>query len=374
MADVPPTPGPAPDHPLAALGWRPELEPLFAPHQAAGFELARVAVQDKHHYLVCTAREELIAHITGKVIHEAAHDGDLPKVGDWVAVSLPLGESKAVIHHVLPRRTKLSRKVPGPRVLEQVLATNMDVVFVVQALDSSFDPRKFERYLTIVHASGAQPVVVLNKSDVCPDMGRPLARARAVAGDAPVATVSAQTGHHLEELRQWIQPGVTVVFIGPSGVGKSSLINRLYGEEIQHTIEVRESDAKGRHATSRRELIVLPGGGLLIDTPGLRECQLWTEEQGPGLADAFGDVEELALQCHFSGCSHTQEARCAVLAAVADGRLSRARHRNFLKLRDERAQLATARNTAAQIVRKRQTQAAQRAFQKRKHGDYEEPE
>lgn len=367
-----PTPGPLPGHPLAPLGWRPELESHFAPFLAAGLEPARVAVQDKHHYLVCTAQAELLAQITGKLIHTAAHDGELPKVGDWVAVSVLSGEAKAVIHHVLPRFTKLARKVPGRRIEEQVLATNMDVVFVVQALDVSFDPRKLERYLVLAHESGAQPVVVLNKTDLCPAVARRIEEARKIAGNAPLAAVSAKTGHHLKELEHWIHAGETAVFIGTSGVGKSSLINRLYGEEIQHTIEVRASDAKGRHTTSRRELIVLPGGGLLIDTPGLRECQLWTE--GQGLEDAFLDLEELALQCHFTGCSHAKEARCAVLAAVADGRVSAARHQSFLKLRGERAQLATARVQSAQIQRKRQTQAAQRAFHKLKHGDYEEPE
>ena len=372
MSDSPPASVPAPFNPLTTLGWTPALDELFAPFRAAGLEPARVAVEDKHHYLVCTAQAELLAQITGKFLHDAPSTAELPKVGDWAAVSRLPGENKAAIHYILPRRTKLSRKVPGRRIEEQVLATNIDTVFVVQALDASFDPRKFERYLVMIHESGAQPVVVLNKTDLCPAVERRMAEAHAAAGAVPIVAVSAKTGFHLRELKQWLGEGLTLAFVGPSGVGKSTLINRLYGEEIQDTIPVRDSDAKGRHTTSRRELIILPQGGLLIDTPGLREFHVWVAEHG--LGDAFPEIERLAVSCHCRACSHTREPRCAVLEALGRGQLTRASYDSFQKLRGELEQVQAALVKSSQLERKRQTQAAQRAFQKLKHGDFEEPE
>jgi len=349
---------------LQRLGWNASFEEEFAEFRAQGYEPARVAVEDKHQYMVLTTDAELAGIVAGKLLHNSASHADLPKVGDWVAVSVLPNEAKAVIHHVLRRRTRLSRKVPGRETEEQVLVTNIEVAFVVQALDGSFNARRMQRHLVTVYESGAKPVVVLNKVDLCDKAVEALEEAQQAAGDTPVIEVSARTGQGIDQLNEFIRPGLTVVFIGSSGVGKSSLINRLYGEEIQPTLEVRESDSKGRHATTWREMILLPNGGLVIDTPGTREFHMWLAEDG--IQEAFGEIEELATQCHFRDCQHTVEKRCAVRAAVETEQLSRERYENYLKLRQEVARLEQAQTQRGYLERKKQTKVAQRAFNKSK--------
>ena len=322
-----------PDLSLARLGWNAEWEAAFAPHRERNFKAGRVAVQDKHHYVLFAEEGELIAQIAGKLFHALKSDATLPKVGDWVAFKQPPGEAKAVIHAVLPRRTKLGRKIPGRETEEQILVTNIDLAFVVLALDETFNPRLLERFLLMVIEGGAQPVVVLNKADLCEDLDAHVAEAQRCAGEAPVVAVSAKTRKALKLLLEHITPASTVTFIGNSGVGKSTLINRLYGEAIQPTAEVRERDSKGRHTTTWRELIVLPNGGLVIDTPGMREFQLWMA--GEGIHEAFPDIELLALKCKFRECRHGTEQECAVQVALAAGALEKKRYDNFLKLRSE---------------------------------------
>ena len=327
---------------LTRLGWNAEWETAFTPHRERGLRAARVAVQDKHHYVLFAEEGELIAQIAGKLLHGLQSDADLPKVGDWVAFKPTMpGEQKAVIQAVLPRRTRLGRKIPGRETEEQVLVTNIDVAFVVIALDETFNPRLLERFLLMVIEGGAKPVVVLNKADLCEDLDAHVAEARQCAGDAPVVAVSAKTRRAIKSVLEFIKPGAAVVFIGSSGVGKSTLINRLYGEAIQPTTEVRETDSKGRHTTTWRELIVLPNDGLVIDTPGMREFQLWMA--GEGIHEAFPDIDLLALKCRFRECRHGAEKDCAVQAALAAGSLARERFDNFLKLRSELEFLAKAR-------------------------------
>ena len=254
---------------LTKLGWNSDLNQQFAPHYAKGLVPARVAVEDKHFFRVWTADAELLAQVSGKCIHEARRSNSkLPKVGDWVAVKLVPNEEKAVIQAILPRRTQLSRKMIGRGATEQILATNIDTAFLVTAADTSFDTAVLEQMLVVAHESGARPVVVLNKIDLCDDLDAKLAAVTGVAGGASVLAACALTGRGVKKLSELIKPGDTAVFIGTSGVGKSSLINRLYGEDIQATVEVRTNDAKGRHTTSWREMIFLPQGGVVIDTPG----------------------------------------------------------------------------------------------------------
>jgi ribosome biogenesis GTPase len=323
-----------PELSLSRLGWNAEWEAVFAPHRERGLRAGRVAVQDKHHYVLFAEEGELIAQIAGKFFHGLKSDANLPKVGDWVAFKPTMaGEQKAVIQAILPRRTKLGRKIPGRETEEQVLVTNVDVAFIVIALDETFNPRLLERFLLMVVEGGAKPVVVLNKADLCEDLEGHVAQARACAGDAPVIAVSAKTRRAVKNVLEHIKPGAAVVFIGASGVGKSTLINRLYGEAIQPTTEVRETDSKGRHTTTWRELIVLPNDGLVIDTPGMREFQLWMA--GEGIHEAFPDIELLALKCKFRECRHGTEKDCAVQAALAAGSLEQKRFDNFLKLRGE---------------------------------------
>jgi len=321
---------------LAQLGWNEPLAAAFAPHAALGREPARVTLELKGFAEVTGEAGARLGECTGRFVHDAAAPADFPAVGDWVAVTPRDGDgTRADIHAVLPRRTKFSRQAAGEQAFEQVVAANVDTVFLVSALDANFSLRRIERYLAAAHASGAQPVVLLNKADVCaePDVRR--AEVEAIATGVPVLVVSAQTRRGLKALSPWLAPGATVAFLGPSGVGKSTLINRLLGERAQLTQEVREADAKGRHTTTQRELLVTPGGALVIDTPGMRELAPWVPPAR--LAAAFADVAALAAQCRFRDCSHITEPGCAVAAALADGRLDPARWQSYERLRRESA-------------------------------------
>lgn len=317
---------------LETLGWTPEWEAAFAEARARGWEPGRIVVEDKHHYVVFTRHGALIGRAAGKLLHTTRNPADLPKVGDWVALTAYPAEEKALIHQVLPRRTRLSRKLPGRETTEQVLVTNVVTAFIVQAA-GAFNARLLERYLLMTREGGIRAVVLLNKSDLCADAEAVVAQAEAAAKGAPVLAVSAKTGRGIKKLSESIPPREAVVFIGPSGVGKSSLINRLYGEEVAATTEVREGDCKGRHTTTWRELIVLPKGGLVIDTPGMREFHLWMA--GEGLEEAFPDIVQLALSCKFTNCTHRNEKGCAVQAALAAGQITAERLTSFQKLRHE---------------------------------------
>lgn len=361
-----PVPPPASylDSPLTQLGWNARLEAAFAPHRAAGLVPARVATEDRHFYNVFTVDSEVIAQITGRLMHDSSPT-ELPKAGDWVAIALHDGDEKAAIHAVLPRATQICRKEAGRNATEQVLGTNIDVVFVVQGLDDNFNLRRLERFLVMVNEGGAKPVILLNKTDLCPHTAQRIAEVQATVGETPVLAVCAVTGAGVKGLWRWIHEGVTVAFIGSSGVGKSTLINRLFGEEIQDTLPVRESDAKGRHTTSRRELLVLPRGGVVMDTPGTREFHLWLADTG--LQDTFPEIEQIALRCHFTACGHTVEKKCAVLAAVQSGELPADRYKNFLKLRGDLEKLSVS-TRQSNLATKRRDRAAQRAYNNFKRG------
>jgi ribosome biogenesis GTPase len=349
---------------LKKLGWNPSREEQFAPHHAKGLVPARVAVEDKLHYRVWTADAELVAQVTGKIIHEArGNHSKLPKVGDWVAVKVLPNEEKAVIHAVLPRTTQITRKNSGRDTTAQVLAANLETIFLVFAADISFNAARLERMLVMAHDSGARPVVVLNKIDLCEDLDALLAEAHRIAKDVSIFPVCAITGRGMKKLASEIKSGDTVVFIGTSGVGKSSLINQMYGEELMPTIEVREQDAKGRHTTTWREMIFLPKGGVVIDTPGMREFHLW-DLAGPGTRETFPEFEELALRCHFRDCTHTQEKDCAVLAELNAGKIRRDRYESFVKLQRELAYLREAEKRAGWQTRRKSDRVAHRAFNK----------
>jgi ribosome biogenesis GTPase / thiamine phosphate phosphatase len=344
---------------LTKLGWNSERDLQFAPHHAKGLVPARVAVEDKHFFRVWTVDGELLAQVTGKGIHEARRaNSSLPKVGDWVAVKLVPGEEKAMIQAILPRRTKLCRKITGRGGAQHILATNIDMAFLVTSADTDFDSARLEQMLAITQESGARPVILLNKIDRCADLDARLADATRVAGDASVLAACALTGRGMTQLAALIKPGDTAVFIGTSGVGKSSLINRLYGEDIQPTLEVRAKDAKGRHTTSWREMIFLPQGGVVIDTPGMREFHIWIATEGS--KQTFPELDALSSGCHFRDCTHTSEQRCAVLAALAAGTLPRQRYDSFLKLQQEIRYLREAEKRAAYQDRKQSDRGVRR--------------
>ena len=349
---------------LTKLGWNAERDEQFAPYLAKGFIPARVAVEDKHFYRVWTVDAELAAQITGKLIHEARGDhAKLPKVGDWVAIKLVPNEEKAAIQAVLPRSTQITRKTSGRNTTAQILATNIETVFLVTAADPTFNAARLERMLVMGRESGARPVVLLNKIDLCNDLDAKLAEATAAAGDALVLAVCALTGRGIKKLSSQIKKGETVAFIGTSGVGKSSLINQLYGEDLMPTIEVREQDSKGRHTTSWREMIFLPKGGVVIDTPGMREFHLWGASEGA--KDSFPEIEALAVGCRFRDCTHTQEKECAVLAAVAAGTFPRDRHESYVKLQREMSYLRESEKQAGWQTRRKSDRVAHRVFNKR---------
>jgi ribosome biogenesis GTPase len=334
---------------IAALGWDETWIQHFTTFQEQGLLPGRVAVEDRGRYTLFAEDGELNAHVAGRFTGTAGAPADFPKVGDWVAFARVAHEAKAVIRAILPRRSKLARKMVGREVEEQVLVANVDTAFIVQALDASFNPRLLERYLAMVREAGVQPVILLNKTDLHDHVPERHAEAARLAAGDPVVDVSARTGLGLGHLRRMIRTGTTAVFVGTSGVGKSSLINRLFGEHIQATTEVREQDAKGRHTTSWRELIVLPDGGLVIDTPGMREFHLWMA--GDHVHQAFPEIEEVALRCRFSNCSHREEKGCAVREAVAAGTLAQERVQQFLKLQRELLFLEKARREASEARR-----------------------
>jgi ribosome biogenesis GTPase / thiamine phosphate phosphatase len=336
----------------AALGWDDDFAQAFALHAAAGLQPARVAVEFKHEYDVYTFDGPCPAVCTGRLLETAAARAGLPVVGDWVAVSGRPGELMVDIHAVLPRRTKFARRAAGPHDTEQVIAANVDTVFLVSGLDANFNPRRLERYLAVAWASGAQPVVVLNKSDLRSDLEQVRREVNRLAAGAPVVITSALATRGLKELRPWLERGRTVAFLGSSGVGKSSLINGLRREAAQVTQEVRGGDAKGRHTTSVRELMITPAGALVIDTPGMRELQLW--DAGHGVVATFPEIAMLAARCKFRDCRHGPEPGCAVQAALADDSMDPGRWQSYLKLQREQSAVAARRDLAAAARRKQE--------------------
>ena len=322
---------------LENLGFTAEHQKHYKPHEEQGLLAARVTREDRGgRYRVLAPPGDLAAETAGRLRNEARFGADLPAVGDFVALRPPAGDGPAMITAVLPRRSAFRRKAAGTTSEERVLAANVDVAFLVTGLDGDFRLRRIERYLTLAAESGAEPVVVLNKADVCDDPDLRVRQAEGVSPFAPVIAVSAARGEGIERLAARLGPGRTAVFLGSSGAGKSTLVNRLLGEELLSTGEVRASDSRGRHTTTRRELFLLPGDrGVVIDTPGLREIALAGGEED--VAGGFPEIEDFATDCRYRDCRHEGEPGCAIAEALADGRLDPARWESFLGQRRELA-------------------------------------
>lgn len=313
---------------LERLGATSELRASLAP----GLSLARVTVSNRDRYRLIADSGELDAEPSGSLWYDAATRAAMPVVGDWVAARI-INREQAIVEAVLPRRTLFARRAAGRREDQQPIAANIDLVFLVCGLDGDFNLRRLERYLTLGVESGADAVVVLNKSDLCADVPARLAETAEVAGAAPVVAVHTRSPEGLAPLLRFLADGRTVALLGSSGVGKSSLVNCLLGEERLPTAEVRESDSHGRHTTTHRELIPLAAGGALIDTPGMRELQLWAGEDS--VDRTFDEIAALAVECRYRDCMHGSEKGCAVQNALAEGSLAEERWQSYRKLRGE---------------------------------------
>jgi ribosome biogenesis GTPase len=316
---------------MTALGWSPSRTEEFEPYAAGGLVPARIAAQHRGAYVVYAESGERRAEVSGRLRNAAVTASDFPAVGDWVALDVQAGAEAALIHGVLARATSFSRKAAGEEA-EQVVAANVDVVLLVSAFGDDLNVRRIERYLAAGWESGAQPMIVLNKSDLSDDVAGEIAEVEQIAFGVPVHAVSCLDGSGVSELTAYLAGNRTVALLGSSGVGKSSLLNRLLGWERQEVAETR-ADGKGRHTTTHRELVALPGGGLVLDTPGMRELGLWGTRAGVG--ETFADVAELAARCRFVDCAHESEPGCAVRAALADGSLASERLESYRKLERE---------------------------------------
>ncbi len=351
--------------PLSAFGWgdthEQQLELLRQSRPDTTWTPARVVAEHRGAYDLITEATSCTREPTGRLRHTARDRLDLPAVGDWVAV-----QEDGRIDAVLPRRSAFIRKAAGPRSEPQVIAANIDRIFIVTSANADFNPRRIERYVFAAREGGAMPVLIINKIDLAEDLDTLVASLGAVGRDLPVVRVSALTHAGAEELASQLGPQTTVALVGSSGVGKSTLVNWLLGNNVQLTAETIERDDRGRHTTTHRELLPLPGGGALIDTPGMKEFGLWSEEEDA--SNSFGDIEALAASCRFADCGHGSEPGCAVARAVANGEIEPARLASFAKLAREIAYQRDRGSPLARHAKRRENATFSRAIRQRKQG------
>ena len=298
-------------------------------------QIARIASVNRDNYTALTEFGEIQAEITGKMMFAAESPLDYPAVGDWVRAEFFNNNTLAMIHEILPRKTLLKRKEAGQRVEYQPIAANIDIAFIMQAVDRDFNVRRLERYLVMILETGIKPAVLLNKTDLIDEAALQdiLLETGKITKEIPVMTMSNETGAGLAQIESMLKPGYTFCLLGSSGVGKTTWINHLIGEAAYKTGEIREIDHRGRHTTTRRQMIVLPNGALMIDTPGMKE--LGTFGMDEGFEKVFDEITELSQRCQFKDCTHIHEKGCAVLEALESGELDPARHQNYIKMKKE---------------------------------------
>lgn len=318
---------------IKKFGWNDFFEQNFEQYRSKGLYAGRIYIEQRSIYGIYTEFGEMHGEVSGKMRFGADGYGQFPAVGDWVAITPYLNEKKAVIHAVIKRKSQFVRKVAGNMTQEQVAAANFDTVFIVNSLNQNFNVRRIERYLIAAWESGANPAIILSKADLCQNIDEKVHETELSAPGVPVYVISSLEGTGMEDIKRHVSYGKTAVVLGSSGVGKSTLINALSGKEILEVGDVREDDDRGRHTTTFRELIELPAGGFIIDTPGMRELQLWDGSEG--ISETFEDIEILAQKCRFSDCRHENEPGCAVKAAITQGILSEQRFKNYKKLQRE---------------------------------------
>ena len=336
---------------LKLYGWNEYFEAFFSEFASDGYSPARIAVEHRNYYLVYSESGELTAEKSGKLFYASDTVKDLPAVGDWVVIKPIKNEKKAIISAVLPRRTKFSRKKAGIVTEEQIIAANVDTAFIISSLNQDLNLRRIDRYLALARDNDIKPVIILSKADLCEDMYEKLVEVENYFTGTDAHVVSALKGAGMDNLYQYFEGNKTIAVLGSSGVGKSTLINTLLNRKKMTVSDIGLYKDKGRHTTTHRELVLVPGGGLIIDTPGMREIQLW--EGAEGLSELFDDIEKLTLECKFTDCKHESEPGCAVKEAINSGEISVERFKSYRKLLNEISYFTRKQNVKAQLAEKK---------------------